>query len=191
MRIAFGLSLALWCAAAGSACANPVVPGMPRPQIPAPAPPPPELRIVPVSGADRQTRLQLPAKLLRGEVGLPPTRPAASLNHLVAALALSLALVLGGLWLARRLAARRVVGLAGAALAVLVVVSVSGCPPLRPFPAGTYNEELAPLTSRPDGSLEGEALLEKTAAGDNIRLLIDREQLGKFLEKEATPAAQR
>src|SRR5207245_1855324 len=101
--------------------------------------------------------------------------------------------VLAGLWLARRLAPRRVAGLACAGLALLVVVNVSGCPPqqdVRPLDVESHYRPVRPMAQGAKGSLEGEAGLEVSSAENGIELVIDRDQFEKLAKAGEAPASR-
>jgi hypothetical protein len=199
MRLALGLTvLLLWCAP--GVRGNPVAPGSPPSPMPMQPPPPrwrpvEKLELVPVESGDRATRLRLPASLVRQASGaaLRPQPRLPLTNTVMAGVALAVALALGGLWLVRRLAARRLAGLAGAAVALLLVLNLSGCPrPPDVPPPPPFNptvEKLTPLARRADGALTGGALLESDNE-DTIRLTLDRADLLTFLEKAGAVKAR-
>jgi hypothetical protein len=162
---------------------------------PRPQPRPIRLQIQPTIDNDRQTRLRMPGPLLKAlGVELRPGNHRAALTTVAVGLALALALVSGGLWLTRS-KGRRLYGGAGLLLAGLVVLGVSGCPPLEPPdahdrpPPGFVYSSLDPLKARDDGGLGGDALLEADPTDDTVRVSVPYDVLKAFVEK-AAPAPQ-
>lgn len=139
----------------------------------------------------RTTTLSLPAGTgNRSHTELVPAdggQPGLPAGHtIVAGLALSAALVLGGLWLARKRSHRALAGIA-CVFAAVVVVGLS-CGPghnevIRTDDKGKL-PELDPPTMQADGSLAGRCRLER-GSGDEVVLSINREALTELARRPA------
>jgi hypothetical protein len=201
MRRGFVLTCLLLTAAACPVRADiPPGPHIPRP-LPAPPAPPPApavaaLVVEPSNGEDRQTRLRLPRTVMKhlgaavssGTVeeatsGWAPTPTGTA----VAGAAISVAVVMGGLWMIRR-PKRRWIGAGVTAATVVVMLGLAGCIPGQVSPWMVHQEEerLPRLKPETDGTLVGRALLETGDADDSSRLIIDREDLAAWAAKAAT-----
>ena len=155
------------------------------------------LVVEPATGDDRQTHLRLPGSLIMqlsaGAVedapdGWAPTPT----GTVVAGLALSVAVVLGGLWMIRR-PKRRWLGAAITAATVAVVVGVAGCPPQQRRDGNdlsTYVECVPRLQVQQGNTLAGKALLE-AGDGDEIRLTIDKDDLAAWAAKAGPEPASK
>jgi hypothetical protein len=140
----------------------------------------------------RTTTLSLPAATVRAmRAELPPEggdgagRPGVLPAHtIVAGVALSVALVLGGLWLVRGARRRALAGFV-CLLAAVAVVGVS-CLPRHDDPPTPTPPELAPPTLKPDGTLAGRCRLS-TDPSDEVVLSINRDALTE-LARQATKA---
>jgi hypothetical protein len=174
---------------AAVALANPAV--WPKAERPEPRPKTAALPLtVRADPLTRTTTLSLPAATIREmRAELPPEggdgagRPGVLPAHtIVAGVALSVALVLGGLWLARGARRRALVGFV-CLLAAVAVVGVSCLPRHDDPPTPT---DLAPPTLKPDGTLAGRCRLS-TDTGDEVVLSINRDALTE-LARQATKA---
>ena len=149
---------------------------------------------VEVDDRDKEARLQIPANLL------PPTAPArgadASPLHLptvAAGVALTLAFVTGGLWLLRRGTARRVA--AGGLL--LALFALGGTALLADIAPGRGRPKRPPAPASPPGTLllpgnvqlPPNLVLEVVEKGDGIKLIVNKEMLGKPGTSAAAGAA--
>jgi hypothetical protein len=197
MRRWFALSCLVLTAAVSSVRAD--IPPGPHVWPPLPAPPNAPPAVVPIvvepaSGDDRQTHLQLPGSLLKqlrvsanvieaAPRGWGPTPT----GTVVAGVAISVAMVLGGLSMIRR-PTRRWIGASVTAATVAVVIGLGGCIPGRVPPWMVHGEEetLSRLKPKADGALAGQALLEVGETDDNARLTIDREDLAVWAAKAAS-----
>jgi hypothetical protein len=161
---------------------DPQLPTLP-PQFARPQPKGQRL-VIRFDGWDAQTRLRLPASLLKNVPVASPnqssTREARLAPSLVAAsIALTLSAVTAGLWLARW-RDRRLVGFCVLLVSVLLL-NVSGCP-WNEDPRGyMVEDDVGPLTAT-DSTLAGKVLLEQADGLDAIELVIDRNQLTTFME---------
>jgi hypothetical protein len=133
-------------------------------------------------GPEDSARLRLPASLIKDfQVQGEPRRSESARwpsVMMAAGVALSLALVTGGLWLSRARYRRVITGVSVSA-AVVVGIALSGC-----WDGGYCTCEMpAHLNRRTDGVLAGEVLLETTEKDDRVHLLVGREDLTRFLEQ--------
>lgn len=143
----------------------------------------------------RTTTLSLPAATVREmRAELPPDGDGAgragvpAAHTVVAGVALSVALVLGGLWLARGGNRRALAGFV-CLLAAVAVVGVSCGPAIYP-PQDTPPPELSPPTLGPDGTLAGRCRMSATS-DDEVTLAINRDALTALARQAAkaeTPA---
>jgi hypothetical protein len=158
------------------------------------------LALVPSQGG--KPTLTFPADFLKRQE-ITPTKQFGigwvdgSFPTLMAGCALAMAMVLAGLLLLRRSSARLVTGSAACVLGLLLFVN-SSCSP-RPPPddhwlhkdrvggGPSYREVRGPNTM-PDGSLQGEVLLEEGKPGDPIRLAIDEGTLKAFADHHTAKA---
>ncbi len=141
----------------------------------------------------KEARLQIPANLL------PPAAPARGADagplHLptvVAGVALTLAFVTGGLWLLRRGTTRRVAAGAlllalfafGGALLADIAPGGRGLPKRPPFPGAPPGTLLLPGNVQ----LPPNLVLEVVEKGDGVKLIVNKEMLGKAGTSAAAPA---
>ena len=150
------------------------------------------LVVEPAAGEDQQTRLRLPGSLLK-QLQVAPIEEAprgwapTPTGTVVAGLALSVALALGGLWIIRRPQRRWISG--AVAATVVVVVGVSGCPPLLPYRTIHLDERLYELQVQPGNVLAGKALLEVSDKDDSIQLTVGQKDLAEWADKATVKTA--
>jgi len=139
------------------------------------------------NGSPGQLRLVLPAKLLKelqtaqsGNAGFQ-VHGLEQIPTMIAGLALSLAVVIGGLWLLR---SRRRLAF-GTAVFVLATTTVLGIGCIHTKNKTTENQEVQlsqPLVQTPDGKLKGQAVLEiSQKEKEEIQLQIDTEAMGRYI----------
>jgi hypothetical protein len=169
--------LAFLVSARASVRANEAAPPPDKPSLPAAVP-----VVIVVDDSAQQPRLEIPRKVLSslkasadGEEG--DTRRAAilpQLHTIIAGVALSLALTLGGLWLVR--SRRRFTGTGAALLVVTLAVAAGG---------GALWANLPPPPPMPDPGirLADKATVQIVDKGDAIRLIVSSKQLTGVLDK--------
>jgi len=158
MRSLWALCLLLTTAGAAAADIRPG-PSAPRPK---PSPPQHRIEAVPIAPGE-SSRVEIPRRLLAGE----PLEPASSpLRTVMAGLLLSLAVVGGGLWAARR-------GQRGAAV-VALAATVGGV-------GGAAWANMAPFNRSVRPASTDVAVSIRSSADDNIRLVLSREQLNALV----------
>jgi hypothetical protein len=186
------LALFLLAFHASGLLANPVAPPSiwpPKEQPPASRPP---NRLIIQPSENQVTRLILPRAFVAQYVAAarPESAPPTSLYlpSILAGVALTVALVLAGLLLARRASPRLVTAGIACVVAMLLVVNVN-CSGTRDTLDEDHrghvdNSYRSPhwLTVDRDGTLEGEVLLEE---GDQLKLIANRNALGDLGKKQA------
>ncbi|HWG42744.1 MAG TPA: hypothetical protein VN688_08160 [Gemmataceae bacterium] len=106
-------------------------------------------------------------------------------STVVAGVALTLSLSLAGLWLVRG-RQRRVLAGTALTLGALVLLGVSGCPPMRPDARfDFYNEPLAAPVAQADGSLKGEALLQIDEKSSVIQVVVPAKELAVLAQSQS------
>jgi hypothetical protein len=178
--------------AAGQVQANPVIDSPDARRPPAPR----QVSLIIEPGPDQETRLIIPGRMLKGwlAAAVPKDSPVqtagvspASLPTVVAGLALTAVLALGGLWLRRPHLRRQLLGGFACMLAGVLVLSVGGCP-LPPPEIRTYEKPIDVPSLKPENTLTGQVLLEKDDKSDTLRLQINRDALTKLAPALPGPA---
>ena len=109
-------------------------------------------------------------------------------HTIIAGVALSAALVLGGLWLARGGKRRALLGFT-CLLAVVVVVGLSCGPNNKEVREDhVVYDDWRPPTLQDDGTLSGRCKLDR-GEGDEVMVVIDREALTKLAQQTPKPDA--
>jgi hypothetical protein len=147
-------------------------------------------------GPGQETRLIVPARMLKGWQAAAastnsPVQTAGlssvTLPTILAGLALTTGLALGGLWLRRPRLRRQLLGGFACVLAGVLILSVGGCP--LPSPEiRTYEKPIDAPTFKSDNTLTGQVLLETDDRADTLRLVVNREALAKLGGQSPAPS---